>query len=429
MPFGTAQISWKRITIVWVVLAILFGVVVIGVAIPGMCAAMYIERGIDDDEERVPPAGLSGTYPPQWSVDGTNILFGSSMVEIGADGTNIEAVRDAIHGNFSPDGKQIAFATLRHGDNWDIGVSNLDGSNYRRLTKAEFSEFNPLWSPDSSRMVFISDGLYIMDIDGSDVKRLVDGAFAIGLQAWSPDGRTLAFLSLELHPSRRIEDSRWHIHTVGAGTSNLTRLAESAPVPPAWSPDGSTIAFLSKDGLSVFRINPDGSGLREIANIDTKSLPSRRPNQTWRLSWSPDGSEILLQDYPFIRVKTDGSGYGVFSGLGWAKDADAFWSPDGSRIAVYITKYHDSENYDSKRVSLFTMARDGTDKGALVTSHAGPPDERGWREAWLEPAYGESVDRLTHWKWHDAQSRLITGGESSLLTGPIGAGDGKRDGI
>ena len=229
MRFDTAQISPKRIAIVWLIIGVLLGTVTVGPCI-------YVVHFVSSPEEDNPEGpivyfGLHPPSPPQWSADGTNILLspGSTMlVETGDIGVEIETMKDVVHPNIFPEGTRIAFATLRHGDYYDIGVSNLDGSNYRQLTKTKSSEANPVWSPDGSDIVFIFNrfanddfddegpaGLYIMDADGSDVRILAHRVYGIGLQAWSPDGRTLAFLASEVPPSGRYKDIRYYIHTVG----------------------------------------------------------------------------------------------------------------------------------------------------------------------------------------------------------------------
>ena len=240
-------------------------------------------------------------------------------MSIGDNDTDLDYIKDIHHPSISPNGTRLAFSTLRHGDNYEIGVSNLDGSNYRRLTKTRYSEGNPVWSPDGTQIVFFFNrftnednedfdddkpaGLYIMDDDGSDVRILAPRIYGIGLQAWSPNGRTLAFLVSETPPSGRFEDIRYYIHTARQDGSNLTRLVESISR-PAWSPDGTTIAYMPNH-LSIAAINPDGSGLREIAYLDPDSIPETRTAPIPHLSWSPDGSEILLQGYPFVLAKAD----------------------------------------------------------------------------------------------------------------------------
>ena len=74
------------------------------------------------------------------------------------------------------------------------------------------------------------------------------------------------------------------------------------------------------------------------------------------LSWSPDGSRVLVGSNPLKTVKTDGSGLTnlvEFDSESYA----ASWSPDGSRIAVY--------SRDTANV-LTTMDADGRNQRVVV---------------------------------------------------------------
>ena len=419
MRIDELHIAWKIILYALAVLTVIVSILGAGYWVLGGIAASFLESGYNDDGP-VHYFGLNPPYPPQWSAEGTSILlspWGTMLVETGANGTEVEYVVDVYNPNISPDGTRMAFATLRHGDNYDIGVSNLDGSNYRRLTKTKSSEANPVWSPDGSNIVFIFNrfadddfddegpaGLYIMDADGSDMRMLAPRVYGIGLQAWSPDGRTLAFLVSDVPPSGRYQDIRYYIHTVGRNGSNLTRLAESISL-PAWSPDGTTIAFLA-DHRSIAAINPDGSGLQEIAYLNPNSIPETRTAPIPHLSWSPDGSEILLQDDPFILAKADGSGYGVFNVRG-EEQAHASWSPDGSRIAVDMQK--SKSHLDVSNATLSTMAKDGSDKRVLVRTYSngsvyGVPNEP-WAMEWK-------------WVWYSSEGQSNASTDTSVLVGP-----------
>ena len=75
--------------------------------------------------------------------------------------------------------EKIAFVSDREG-NRDIYVMDTDGSNGVRLTDHSADDYSPAWSPDGSRIMFLSDrdyhfdqtGLYVMNADGSNVSRL-----------------------------------------------------------------------------------------------------------------------------------------------------------------------------------------------------------------------------------------------------------------
>ena len=120
----------------------------------------------------------------------------------------------------------------------------------------------------------------------------------------------------------------------------------------------------------MFVVEPDGTGLRKIAVLD--SIPERSWFPRTYLSWSPNGSEILLQDYPFILVKADGTEYpegkapyAVFVDSEDWEHAYASWAPDGSRIAITVQQAGGNDP-DDREAFLLTMARDGSDKRAMV---------------------------------------------------------------
>lgn len=80
---------------------------------------------------------------------------------------------------WSPDGSRIAYVSNEHGSD-DIWVVSPDGTNARNYTRNSWEwDKHPSWSPDSRRIVFWSnrDGIkqiYIMDANGQSVKKLRD---------------------------------------------------------------------------------------------------------------------------------------------------------------------------------------------------------------------------------------------------------------
>src|SRR6185295_12955111 len=80
-------------------------------------------------------------------------------------------------------GSKIVFGSSRNGGNHDIFVMDTNGSNQTRLTTNAAYDDQPKWSPDASKILFMSnrDGnfeLYTMNADGSSQTRLTNNLAA-----------------------------------------------------------------------------------------------------------------------------------------------------------------------------------------------------------------------------------------------------------
>ena len=205
----------------------------------------------------------------RWSPDGSQILIGYSdgnrfleVVQTDGSGTHrLELGTPADWGSWRPDGRLIAFrgqpddGTQRSA----AYVANADGSGIRRLDidghKTSIVDFEGLaWSPDGTRLSFMSDGelggttgwqIVIADIDTAgavtDVRRLklVPDSTGEMLPVWSPDGTRFAFI-LETDGERQIAIAS------AAGTGEVRRVGPTTPASTtsigyAWSPDGTTL--------------------------------------------------------------------------------------------------------------------------------------------------------------------------------------------
>jgi Tol biopolymer transport system component len=103
--------------------------------------------------------------------------------------------------DWSPDGSRIAFVSDRDSDivienqppmpfQSEIYVMRADGSGQTRLTAAPTQKLNPTWSPDGTRLLYRvltvvleqPGTLFLMNADGSVQTELVEG----GLGGWQP---------------------------------------------------------------------------------------------------------------------------------------------------------------------------------------------------------------------------------------------------
>jgi Tol biopolymer transport system component/N-acetylneuraminic acid mutarotase len=268
-------------------------------------------------------------------------------------------------------GPRIVFGTNRHLGNHDIYSMELDGSDETRLTTSPAYDDQPKWSPDSSKIAFISDRdgnfeIYTMDPSGGSQTRITNNFAADGFPAWSPDGTKLAFVRGDLR-----NPSTFEIYVMNANGSNQTRLTNDGAIDgvPAWSPDGTKIVFMS-GGSSVFDPNSfeiytmnatDGSNRTRLTN---NTIADGQP------SYSPDGTKILFASGDALNpngieifvMNTNGTGR-VQLTRNNVTDGFPAWSFDGSSIVFAAGSVN-----DEKSVELFMMNANGTHPAKLTTN-------------------------------------------------------------
>lgn len=230
---------------------------------------------------------------------------------INVDGTNKKQLTfDGDNGrpDWSPDGKQIVFSSMRNGGTW-VAVMDADGSNQALLVEG----FAPDWSPDGAQIAFsrpVPTGLeiWVINASGSGERQVTNsGTFKVG-PSWSPDGTEMAFILVK-NPGSQSDpqpeigimnadgtnegilttEDRVNIRTNPDGSTTLCETAYDANA-PAWSPLDNRITFWS--GIEnqygqIWVINADGTGSKQL----TEDCTHRNSDDP---SWSPDASKILF---------------------------------------------------------------------------------------------------------------------------------------
>ncbi|HET6368629.1 MAG TPA: hypothetical protein VFG27_15440, partial [Pseudomonadales bacterium] len=120
------------------------------------------------------------------------------------DLTRIRFVSDP---RISPDGRRVAFVVTTLSEDQDEYLSNIwlvetAGGAPRRFTAGPGRDTAPRWSPDGSRLAFISERergkkgqLLVMPADGGEPTALTELKNGVSGAEWSPDGTRLAFVS------------------------------------------------------------------------------------------------------------------------------------------------------------------------------------------------------------------------------------------
>lgn len=189
---------------------------------------------------------------------------------------------------WSPDGRQIAFASDRDG-NLELYLMNADGSEQVRLTDNPGEDRYPVWSPDGSRLAFRSEregnyDLYLLDLATGAITRLTVRATLDTPLAWSPDGMLIAYTAYSF---RNGASAIYAVNPASGEEVTLVHPERNDFSSPGWSPDGNRFAFMR--GSALFVANPDGSGPREVT-LSAEPLP------LVMYDWSPDGQWLVAGD-------------------------------------------------------------------------------------------------------------------------------------
>lgn len=226
------------------------------------------------------------------------------------DLTRIRFVSDPQIG---PDGRTVAFVVTTLSEEKDEYLSNIwmvstAGGEPRRFTTGPRRDTAPRWSPDGSRLAFISERepgkkgqLYVMPAAGGEPARLTELRHGLSAPEWSPDGTRLAFAARvggppepeseedkrKSKPPRVITtmkyrfngegftyDRRPQIFVVAADGGEPRQLTEGDydHADPAWSPDGRSIAFTSvrhddrdqDDAADIWLVSAEGGAPRRL---------------------------------------------------------------------------------------------------------------------------------------------------------------------
>ena len=133
---------------------------------------------------------------------------GTGLEEVGVDaGGGRESIFAIYHPSVSPDGKKIAFSTMRFRvtskteDSWtyspglpDIWVENIDGFGAVNLTDSPTQiDYHPSWSPDGKWITYGSKerlngnaNIWIMNLQNSNRFQLTDESSECHSPYWSP---------------------------------------------------------------------------------------------------------------------------------------------------------------------------------------------------------------------------------------------------
>lgn len=272
-----------------------------------LCAVVILAAGCAE-EKSVPHKDRWGIYELDLGTQDVRMIYSSSS-EISTSALWLNNAGDTLLFSQKTDGT------------WDnsseICTVKTDGSNFKKLTNNKFRDIYPAWSPDGSRIAFISIrendfDIYVMDSEGKNIRKLYDSGSHDADVHWAMD--TVAFTA----------DSRiWKINSDGTDPVQVTNPKKAGEWGKANLPFGDYDPRLSPDAKKIV--------FERLVNDK-----------------SPQGN------YDIFVVNSDGSGETRITSTGYAQGL-ASWSNSGAKIVYTVAAVNDQGKYD-----LYVMNADGT---------------------------------------------------------------------
>jgi Tol biopolymer transport system component len=327
---------------------------------------------------------------------------------------------------FSPDGKLLAYVSARRDTNKDgkigpddcgaIYITDLEAGGERIVVPDDFFNTRPVFSPDGKKLAFLSvrarhpvtgivnqranAGLYLLDLNSSRETLLLDDTYRTKYHSFTPDGTKIVFSCW------RPGDTTSGIYELNLETGTMETLVPGyyENTFPSVSPLGDKLVYSSwqkdtnGDGIIDFHDNssiifkqlPGGGGETAVAGPEfNNSFPS----------FSPDGRQII-----YLSVRRDTNRDGKIDAL----DNPGIYIFDTVKCKEYIvvedTFFNKFAGFtpDGKRVvfvSNWRRARSGDEEGKDFFENKG---------IYVTDVSGRNVEQVVSDKYYGSRSPVIS---------------------
>ncbi|MGI9271244.1 MAG: prolyl oligopeptidase family serine peptidase [Woeseiaceae bacterium] len=266
-----------------------------------------------------------------------------------------------------------------------VHVIDVASAESRQVTFGDFDDSEPAWSPDSQRIVFVSNrtetpdrnrntDLWIVDVDsaGAEPTQLTTHETADASPSWSPDGRTIIYTST-------VPDAKRPIYAIPQLTVVDIETGKSAVNPS-----------LSETQVFYPRYAPDGQSLLAITEYHGEQHLVRVETESGAVQSLIEGSDVVTE----FDVAADGTIYPLVTQPQLPDEIFVFNDGDLTQlsfvnkdlldsVALATTEKHNYQSKDGTNIDAFYVFPSNYKKGkaypAILYIHGGPQQQWDYR--------------------------------------------------
>ncbi|GAC1511756.1 MAG: S9 family peptidase [Terriglobales bacterium] len=254
---------------------------------------------------------------PRWSPDGKWLAFISSREEdddvaqiwmLSRDGGEAQRLTDfkgsITEFEWSPDGKHLAIIAKDP----DIGKINKDNDKEKDKAKNPKPRVIDRYYFKEDKTGYLGETrqrLYLFDVGSRSAELLIAKGFGETQPQWSPDGTRISFVSKQGKDGDR--NRNYDLFVIEAKADAVARQITpdqgvgsepDAEGPPRWSPDGKYIAYVQGTDPKLLDYGVHHLAIIPASGGDVKVLAGSVDRNFNKPVWSPDGRAVyaLFED-------------------------------------------------------------------------------------------------------------------------------------